>query len=690
VHAPSLAQAATAAVLRAGHLAHAVRDPHGTALAVDLSSSRVRTALGLLDGVRQGQPLGALLGYRTERMLHERGAHTAVEVVRRLAPPPVVTAAGTPEGLPPSSVCDGLALSRLDRSAVLAATAPGDRPTIGNVLDSLLDAVDAVSDLLLAESVHQIVSGNPDRAAGALDTLNRGEGAMAVPQVVSTPRTGTTITHRCLVLLGADTPGAPGWPVDGVRARVEPRVAGWAGHLLGDPSGLAIAVRSGTATTTITLAALGLGALDVVYEPLTPRVLRHARAQGVPEGAAVDLGEPRLARMLTMAETLHGLLTRSRLGTGVDLARPQDRGSAVSGPPPPRDPGTGTDPATTAEPDVDGGDRRARLDAARTQLQNAVSTLASVTPADPSPPESAVTAALDTLACFGITPGNDPTRAPDAASLVAVHDAGAAQLATSQSAPDDPVALFGEGFPVLALAAPPFTGALASALNADPIAVAPPADLAPLGGAAGALNSWVETYGRVQPGVGRLADTLLTARLLGSGGPARLRAIQQPTEPFPTADPPRRGQWVGLPFPAALGPDPVMSIVAHSLGDLDPARGMAVLVLDEFVETIPSADTTTALTFGFDAPGARPPQAILLAVPPIPGADWTVDGLAAVIGETLDLAKIRMVDLSAVAWAGRFVPAIYLTDGDVASGLDLPMKDLVSLASTRAKLAVDQ
>ena len=46
------------------------------------------------------------------------------------------------------------------------------------------------------------------------------------------------------------------------------------------------------------------------------------------------------------------------------------------------------------------------------------------------------------------------------------------------------------------------------------------------------------------------------------------------------------------------------------------------------------------------------------------------------IGETLDLAKIRMVDLSAVAWAGRFVPTVYLTDGDVASGLDLPMREL--------------
>jgi hypothetical protein len=41
-----------------------------------------------------------------------------------------------------------------------------------------------------------------------------------------------------------------------------------------------------------------------------------------------------------------------------------------------------------------------------------------------------------------------------------------------------------------------------------------------------------------------------------------------------------------------------------------------------------------------------------------------------------------MVDLSAVAWAGRFVPTIYLTDSDIASGLDLPMRDLVKNAYT--------
>jgi hypothetical protein len=460
-----------------------------------------------------------------------------------------------------------------------------------------------------------------------------------------------------------------------VRAQVEPRVAAWAGHVLGDPTEIVVTVRHGDATTTISLGDLQLGALDIVFEPLAPRVLRHARGFGVPEGAALDLGEPTLASLLAAAEGVRVLLTRAREGTGLDLARPQDRGGTIAGPPPV----DGASPLATTLPDVDAGDRRTRLDAARTTLGQAVSELAGIVEDGPQPPEATVAGALHVFASFGIAPGGDPAQPPSAAAVAAVRDAAAARLAASQAAPDEAPALFGEGFPVLALAAPPFPAALATALASDPLA-----------GDTDTLGSWVETYGRVRAGVGRLADVLLASRLRRAGGPSRLRAIQQPAEPFPDAAPAQRGRWVGLPFPAPLDPAPVTSFVAHTLGELDADRGIAVLVLDEHVEVVPAVETTTAVSFGFDAPGARPPQTILLAVPPVPGAGWTVDSLAGVIGETLDLAKIRMVDLSAVAWAGRFVPTIYLTDGDVASGLDLPMRELVTLANARAQAMVHQ
>ena len=55
-------------------------------LAIDLSSERVRLATWLLDGVRQGQPLGALLGYRFERRLQEARKPQFISFFRELAP----------------------------------------------------------------------------------------------------------------------------------------------------------------------------------------------------------------------------------------------------------------------------------------------------------------------------------------------------------------------------------------------------------------------------------------------------------------------------------------------------------------------------------------------------------------------------------------------------------------------------
>ena len=58
VHAPSLNHAGTAAVLRSGHMAGVERGDPG-ALAVDLTSERVRLALGVLEGIRNSNTNGS-------------------------------------------------------------------------------------------------------------------------------------------------------------------------------------------------------------------------------------------------------------------------------------------------------------------------------------------------------------------------------------------------------------------------------------------------------------------------------------------------------------------------------------------------------------------------------------------------------------------------------------------------------
>jgi hypothetical protein len=87
-------QAQTAALLRNAHITHARADAQNL-FAVDLSSRRVRLATTLLDGVRQGQPLGAVLGYLFERKLHEFGHDADIDEFRAIAPLRPVNAPGT-------------------------------------------------------------------------------------------------------------------------------------------------------------------------------------------------------------------------------------------------------------------------------------------------------------------------------------------------------------------------------------------------------------------------------------------------------------------------------------------------------------------------------------------------------------------------------------------------------------------
>ena len=88
----------------------------------------------------------------------------------------------------------------------------------------------------------------------------------------------------------------------------------------------------------------------------------------------------------------------------------------------------------------------------------------------------------------------------------------------------------------------------------------------------------------------------------------------------------------------------------------------AGLVLGDWDEVIPRPTETTAVAFNFNQPDAEPPQTMLLAVPPAGEADgdkWSWEMLVDSVESTLELAKVRGVDLDALKDFGRFLPAIY-------------------------------
>ncbi len=278
IHAPSIQQATTAAILRAGWSAHG--SEAGTSeLAVDLSGGRVRLAGWLLDGVRQGQSLGELLGYRFERSLHDAFLDAWIDPVRRA----VLLDAGldaAPRG--PVDGLDLLDLYALQRTpAALLADVPagylpkGPAEVLGTHLDALAATLDAVGDAAIADSVHQVAQGNMTRAAATLDALNSGD--VAPPQLLSltTPGSGDSVVHRVLLLLG-DLTRSEGWATGTARATADPALDAWASSVLGPATAIGARVRSVDDTGTVagwqpvTMADLGMAALDAVFEAPPP------------------------------------------------------------------------------------------------------------------------------------------------------------------------------------------------------------------------------------------------------------------------------------------------------------------------------------------------------------------------------------------------------------------------------------
>jgi len=825
IHAPSLGQAATAAVLRSGHLAHLGGD--GAPLAIDLSSRRVRLALSLLDGVRAGQPLGALLGYRLERGLHENHRELVLDryiaALRALAPLDALTAAehdlsaaldrqadaarvfgqlqaqdeqakaantslqgqvvtaqsaldaaqasaaslsrqlqtaqdhmewlrehrpgGFPsiltwrddvnatqatidalqpqvaaadgavaaattnlgqlraqqqaaaaqvaaleqqvgeqqdavdaantavtaaqahvddlraheppvsEALRASNVADGLGLRRRWRAGLAAnlwddttipfghAGLPARTTPEGQAVEAELraldDAVDALADLLMAESVHQAVQGNAHRAGATVDALSRGDAQAPDVQVVRTPRSGTAVTHRLLVL--ADAPAGTGWPTDAtqVRAKVEPALEAWAGNLLGPASRVRIRVRSGTMVSASDLSVLKLSALDALA--LTPA--------GGPAGAT-EIEQALIARLggelipdrdpawtpdqLSLAEFFELARAVRELLEG---ARPLDaRDLAVPGP--------------TTDPGIDAADLAARAAIATGALADArarlSAALAGGTPA-------ALSTALARAAKLGVSA---PPEAAGAALTELDRRAAAAGAATTGAA--RVAAVLGDGFRLLprvtAAAAAEFAGSLADSATLQ-------------GGDPLASVTWLQRAAHVRDGASRLETALMYGEATARGQLLRLRVAQLPR---------RAGdRWVGLP---ATAQQPIvsgrLSLVVQSAAGTPPAAGAPVagLVVDEWTEVVPDRTQVTGLSLHVDQPDARAPQAILLAVPPTEAHIWSLSALEATVLETLELARLRLVDGEALAalptgapppgppplQLGQYLPAIYL------------------------------
>jgi hypothetical protein len=224
--------------------------------------------------------------------------------------------------------------------------------------------------------------------------------------------------------------------------------------------------------------------------------------------------------------------------------------------------------------------------------------------------------------------------------------------------------VFGAGIPVL----PTFTVAWADELDQasrDPGLLADD-PLAPA--------TWLTRHALVRTAAARLAGCLSAVEMLGGGtGLDALTVAQLPHNPG--------DRWLGLPPVGASPSGATTSIVAHRIAPIDFRAPLAGLVIDQWSDVVPEVDETTGVAFHYDAPGARAPQALLIAVPGDRGTrSGSVEGLAGTVRDAMALARIRPLDADDLDGVGRFLPAIYLPFNLEAKTPSINLADIISLA----------
>jgi hypothetical protein len=516
------------------------------------------------------------------------------------------------------------------------------RRALKAALDDLLGSMDAVADASMADSVHNLLQGNTDQASATLDSI--ATGAVPPPRLrgLDTPVTGASVSHRLLVTLGATAQPPPGWGVS-PRSEFEPALSSWAGSILGDPDDVGCVVEL-TATgdrLPVTLADLarsqGMSPLDAVFEGLGTWEQR-ARAH--------VLSQPDLAKHED------GLVVHSRPdGDGLcfedvaDLAGALRSAIAAARPLDARDLGL---PGAALESGADTAEATARLKVFRVELDGVASELERLLPEpteeNPTPvgpaPLATLRAALAKLVGYGIA-NAVPVHGYAEAGRAALHADAWSALAAARTrlTSESPLET---GFLLLPRFAAEGSAFLEALGRSDEHLAGDPA----------AAMGWLRTVARVRPDAGALEETITLAELLHDEPDVRPLVGQLPSK---AGEP-----WVALDAPADRRRGALSWFVVDSGGRAAlKAGGLAAgLVVDEWAEIVPSGEVVTGVALNFDAPSSRPPQAMLLGLPPR-NQDWSFDNVVDTLLEAFEAAKLRAVDPDVLLAYGHQMPAIY-------------------------------
>lgn len=713
IHGPSLNHAVAAAVLRNAYITHFDPDDPEK-MAVNLSSERVRIALDFLEGIRNGQELGALLGYQFERGLHDRHGDPSlnqyIPFIRQKYPLVADKITKDEEGKQieakeARNVLDGYALVEavfLKKEPLEYPYAIDGLPTNAEATHALAiqaevsrmaDSLDAIKDLALAEGVYQVTQGNFDRAGAMLKAFTEGNNPIE-PEIVRTPRSGAALTLRVALHFESGDGIASLWPETSepsLRAKMEPRLNKWLGDLLPLPDKIQYTVRLGDATPEQKdLASLGLQPIDLVYlvgddladetTELENRIAYVSRSgPGGEDSLTVkidfmaELSDPEvvtLFELLPLLRHLRDLVTGCRPLAADDFGLPSEAPSDVSEDPNPKG--------------YDLVDLHNRVKSASEDFGDAVDELENAIAAD----TEALRSSLQRLANFGVQdafPLSAAGTSDEARSILVSQAIGIQDIVKQKRQKADELVAAGM---VLTLSSEERAARyreaaqeiFGPAFNLIPVfklknqaEMQAAADFRDTGSDLNLVRhhqdnphiveEWLQGVARVREKVSVIDSVNIFAGALN-----RFRLDLKPLQlPFREED-----YWVAVTYPEVKPEDAdkpdvfipdedFLSVVQWlPASGFDPGQKQSGLLVDEWTEVIPSKQQTTGIAVHYNQATTEPPQALLLAITPEVTGAWTWDKLVGTLHNTLDRAKLRAVEpdqLDKSAY-GHLLPAI--------------------------------
>ncbi len=278
--APSVNQAITGAVLRSSYNNSLKNKEREYSASVNLSSERVRSAIRIIEGVQNGLSVGCILGSDLERLVHEAyKINTNYEMDSCIYPLrtkyPLITQSKDKGN--DITVLNGTSLLKDYREApdklkwiqslnLFAGTQNINVKEIYlfNIIDRIDDEFDALTDVILSESVYKLTQGNIEAVEALTQAMDEMKN-IPLPDVVNIPITSAQIDGHMVVALDVKAKSQG----EDVLSNVEPKVDAWIEEMLGAPSKIGVAFscdNSGDSNWVCkTLGELGISASEIVY-----------------------------------------------------------------------------------------------------------------------------------------------------------------------------------------------------------------------------------------------------------------------------------------------------------------------------------------------------------------------------------------------------------------------------------------